>query len=370
MKTIKIYAASSLFMALSVLMMACHQQADPEKADLPKDQVKLSKNQMQNMNLEKVELVNEESELTLTGKVSFDEDKIAKVFPLVGGNVIKVNVSLGDYVHKGQVLAVFRSGDISDYQNQYDVAQASLQTAKKNMNAAEELFKTNVYSEKDLLNARNDYKKSTADVNKLKQFLTIYGASDKGDDAEYRVVSPMDGYIVEKNINENMEIRSDNSANIFTVSFLKTVWVLADVYETDLSKVKLHDHVDITTIAYPDRIFKGTIAQISNVLDPVSKVLKIRIVLDNSEGLLKPEMFAVVKVHTLQANKVAVISTKALVFEDSKFHVMVYKNDETFIKRPVTVIRSLGNRTYIKEGLMEGERIVTKGSLLVSNNNI
>ena len=207
-------------------------------------------------------------------------------------------------------------------------------------------------------------------MNKLEQVLKVYGAKGGSSDAEYNVVAPTDGYIVEKNVNENMEIRSDNASNIFTVSFLETVWVMADVYESDIPKIKYGEDVDITTIAYPEKIFRGSIKLISNVLDPSTRSLKVRIVIDNKEGLLKPEMFATVKVHIDQGNKVISIPTQALVFDNNVFHVLVVKGGNIYEKRNVTVLQTGKIISYIKEGLAPGEVVVSQNSLLVYNNEI
>jgi cobalt-zinc-cadmium efflux system membrane fusion protein len=179
----------------------------------------------------------------------------------------------------------------------------------------------------------------------------------------------MEGYIVEKNVNEEMEIRSDNGTNIFTVSALNTVWVLADVYESDLSKIKLGDEVEVTTIAYEGKVFKGTIGQVGNLLDPQTKTMKIRIVMDNPDGLLKPEMFAVVKVHIANPGKQVAIPSSAVLFDNNLFYVMVRKDRNTFEKRQVVLGPILGKSTYIKDGVKQGEIFVTEGSLLVESNN-
>ena len=331
-----------------------------------KNEVLLTDQQNQILGIDTVKLVNDESELSLTGKINFDEDKVTKVYPLASGNVIDLRVSLGDHVERGQELAKLRSSEVNDMQNQYNVAQSTLNLAKKNLDIAKELYRTKAYSEKDMLNADNDYKKALSDVNKVKQQLDIYRANPTNNDAAYHILSPIDGYIVEKNISEGMQVRSDAGNSIFTVSYLNTVWVLADVYENDLSKVKQDDEVDVTTVAYPEKVFKGRIKLISSLLDPTTKTAKIRVVLDNPDGLLKPEMFAIVNVHNLKPDKVLSIPSKALVFDNSQFYVMVAKGNNTYERRQVTVLRNSGDRSFIEKGVKAGERIVTDGSLLVS----
>lgn len=356
---------------VGILIFGSCETKSPEENEkpLPPNQVNLSDAQLKNISLDTAKVVKEEEDLTLTGKVSFDESKVGKVYPLVGGNVLRVMVSLGDYVHKGQLLAVIRSTEINDLQSQYLVAKNNQTVAEKNLEIAEELYKTNVNSESQVLSVRNDYSRAQAETNRLQQSLAVYGASSGSTDGLYNVYSPMEGFVVEKNVNEEMEIRSDNGTNIFTVSALNTVWVLADVYESDLSKIKLNDEVEVTTIAYQDKIFKGTIDQVGNILDPQTKTMKIRIVMNNPDNLLKPEMFAVVKVHIANPGQIVSIPSAAVLFDNNKFYVMVKKDPNTFEKRQVALGPILGNNTYIKDGIREGEIFVTEGSLLVENNN-
>jgi len=360
-----------LFLIGAVIFFPSCTKKENESVEknLPPNVVGLTNDQLKNINLDTAKVVAEEEDLTLTGKISFDESKVGKVYPLVGGNVLRVPVSLGDYVHKGQLLAVIRSTEISDLQSQFDVATNNQAVAKKNLDIAQELYKTNVNSETQLLSVRNDYSRAQAEVNRLQQALSVYGASSESTDGLYNIYSPMEGYVVEKNVNEEMEIRSDNGTNIFTVSALNTVWVLADVYESDLSKIKLGDEVEVSTIAYEGKIFKGTIGQVGNLLDPETKTMKIRIVMDNPDGLLKPEMFAVVKVHIANPGKAVAIPSSAVLFDNNLFYVMVKKDPNTFEKRQVVLGPILGKNTYIKDGIREGEVFVTEGSLLVESNN-
>jgi len=369
MRTKKILIVLAFFPAC-LSFFSCNSEKDKKDGTNTTDNIiDLSENQLPQIKTDTAKKVNEQTELTLTGKVSFDEDKVAKVFPLVSGQVIKVNASLGDKVKRGDVLAILRSADISDFQNQYQVALSSLDLAKKNMEIAQELYKTNVNSEKEYLNAQNDYKKAQADANRLKQQLAIYGAKEDLPDAEYRVIAPNDGYVVEKNISENMDVRSDNSSSIYTVSSLESVWVLADVYESDLSKVKVGDDVDITTLAYNDKVFKGTINQVGSLLDPQTKTLKVRIVLDNTAGLLKPEMFCVIKVFIKHDNKILAVPSASVIFDNNHYYVMVRLTKTSFEKREVKPYQNVGKQVFIESGLKEGEIIVTDGSLLVESNN-
>ncbi|MBI3510798.1 MAG: efflux RND transporter periplasmic adaptor subunit [Bacteroidetes bacterium] len=355
--------------ATLVLLVSCEPKKNEETTvSNPPGIISLSNAQLHNIATDTAKTVKADEDLTLTGKISFDESKVGKVYPLVGGNVIRVNVSLGDQVRKGQLLATIRSTDISDLQSQYSVALNNQAVAKKNLDIAQELYNTNVNSETQLLASKNEYSRTQSESNRLLQALAVYGASTSNADGLYNVYAPIDGYVVEKNVNEEMEIRSDNGTNIFTVSSLNTVWVLADVYESDLAKINVGDEVEVTTLAYEGKIFKGKIGLVGNLLDPDTKTMKIRIEMDNPDALLKPGMFAVVKVHIGTPEVVIAVPSSSVLFDNNKTYVMVRKTTNLFEKRLVVTGANAGKKTFIKSGLQNGDIVITEGSLLAANN--
>jgi len=182
---------------------------------------------------------------------------------------------------------------------------------------------------------------------------------------EYIVRSPIDGFVVERQVNNNMMIRADNATGLFTISDLKNVWVMANVYESNISFVKTGDSVSITTLSYPGKIFRGKIDKIMNVLDPSNKVMKLRIVLSNPGYLLKPEMFASVVVNTTENKRQLSIASSALIFDHSQYYVLVYKSPTDITIRPVQVLNTAGERSYISGGLKEGEHLIGTQALLI-----
>ncbi len=362
---------TSFLFFIGIILIGCNTPKKDPTPDPSNDTgiITLDDQQMKYIKEDTVKKINDEDILILNGKVSFDQNKVTKVFPVTGGTVIKIYPGIGDYVKKSDVLAILKGGDVSTFQNDYTVAKANLEVSRKNADIAKELFKTNVYSEKDKIAAENELKKAQAEFNKSKSYLESMGIKEDNVDASYTILAPTDGFIVERNVSENTIIRPDNSNNLFTISSLKTVWVMADLYENDISKIKLHDSVDIKTIAYPDKVLKGKVEQIGSFLDPQSRVVKVKVVLDNSDGLLKPEMYASVKITTYFPDFVLAVPTKALVLQGDKYVVMVAGPNKTFTKRAITILRTIDNLTLLKNGVNENEIIVTEGSLLVSNNN-
>ena len=165
---------------------------------------------------------------------------------------------------------------MAGYSNDYITAKSNVDIAKKTMDATDDMFKSGLASQRDQLAAQEGYNQAVSAFEKAKRILSLYGGSMSG---EYSVTSPINGFIVDRQVNNNMIIRSDNSTGLFTISDLKNVWVMANVYESNISFVKMGDSVNITTLSYPGKIFRGKIDKIMNVLDPSNKVMKLRIVL-------------------------------------------------------------------------------------------
>jgi cobalt-zinc-cadmium efflux system membrane fusion protein len=300
--------------------------------------------------------------LTLTGKVDFNEDNVIKIYPVISGQVSEIKVMTGDYVKQGQVLAVIKSSDMAGYSNDYITAKSNVDIAKKNMDATDDMYKSGLASQKDQLTAQEGYNQAVSAFEKAKRVLNLNGGSMSG---EYIQKSPINGFVVDRQVNNNMMIRSDNATGLFTISDLKNVWVMANVYESNISFVKMGDSVNITTLSYPGKIFRGKIDKIMNVLDPSNKVMKLRIVLSNPGYLLKPEMFASVVVNTSDNKKMLSIPARDLIFDHSQYYVLVYKSPSDITIRPVQVLNTVGDRAYISEGLSVGERLIGTQALLI-----
>ena len=300
--------------------------------------------------------------MILTGKVDFNEDNVIKIFPVISGQVSDIKVMAGDYVKKGQVLAVIKSSEMAGYSNDYVTAKSNIEIAKKSLDATNDMYSSGLASQRDQLTAQENYNQSLSTFEKTKRVLNLNGG---GMDGDYIVRAPIDGFVVERQINNSMMIRPDNSTGLFTISDLKTVWVMANVYEANISFVKAGDSVNITTLSYPGKIFRGKIDKILNVLDPSNKVMKLRIVLSNPGYLLKPEMYASTVVNTTENMTSISIPSRALIFDHSQYYVLVYKSPSDISIRPVQVLNTVGDRSYISAGLKDGEKLIGSQALLI-----
>jgi len=297
-----------------------------------------------------------------SGIVDFNADKVVNIFPLVTGNVQNIKVILGDYVHKGQVLGVVKSAEIANYNSALVTAEAAVKLTKRQLAQQTSLYSSGLASQVDVASAEVAYDQALAARTAASKILSINGNNNNG---EYLIKTPIDGFVVQKNVTNGMAIRSDNGTGLFTISNLKNIWVQANVYETNIGKVHQGDEVDVTTITYPDKIFKGRISKLMNVLDPTTKVMKMRVVLDNSNYQLKPQMFATVTVHNTEDLQATAVSSKALVFDHSQYYVVVVHGKKDVQIRPVEIISINDKTAYIKGGVKPGERLIGSNALLI-----
>ncbi len=355
-----------------VLMNACGDSRSKVDEGAPKKYC-MSDSLFRKITFEYVRMDTVINELILSGKITFNEDKIIKVYSLASGHVGEVKVSLGDYVEAGQTLAEIQSSDVAGLSNELMAAQSDVAIAKKNLDAAEDMHKSGLLSEKEYTIAQQEYQKAISSLNKSKEIMAIYGNSGSSENtAGYTIKAPISGFIVEKNVTPGMEVRPDASTNLFTISDLKDIWAVANVYETDISKIQLGFNADIKTLGYEDKIFHGKVDKISNMLNPETKVLNVKIHLSNPDYLLKPGMFARITIRYPDQNKMLAVPKSAIIFDDNKNYVVKY-NDKCNIKmQTVTVYKTSGDLDYIISdpdkngtGMKDGDIVIGQYNLYI-----
>lgn len=294
------------------------------------------------------------TQITLTGSIAPDENKMVKIFPLVSGVAQDVHVQLGDVVQKGQTLAIMKSAEMAGYTKDYISSTADIKNTKRILESTQDLYKGGLASQKDLEQAQSDYDKAVAEGKRAGAVISINKSNENG----YEVKSPLSGFVVEKNLNNSTQVRADNSQNLFTIADLSTVYVLVNVYESDISKLQTGDSVKITTLSYPDKVFTGKIDKIDNMLDPDNKVMHARIKIENPGNLLKPGMFANILIKAKSGESLPVISANAIVFDNDKNYVIVIDGKAKVHIQPIEVAKTVEDRAYIRSGLKPGDRIV------------
>src|SRR6195952_3546170 len=253
------HQVSAICLSAVLLLAACKGKV--EQAAESK-QVCISDTLEKIITIDTAKVTTMKNELNLSGEVSNDDNKVVKVFPFSSGQVVEVKVSIGDKVSKGQTLAVIKSSDVAGNYSDLSTSGNDVSITKRQMENTESLYKSGIASEREYLEAKENYNKALSSSNKIKEMIAINGGGHTTANGVYVITSPMSGYVVEKKINQGGFIRSDASDNLFTIGDISDVWVWANVYETDIAKVKEGYTAKVTTLAYPDSVFKGLVYQV------------------------------------------------------------------------------------------------------------
>ena len=352
MKPFTIYIAP---LAFAYMLTACGTHS----SEAPKDDATISDSLYKNVQTAPATFEQPSESIKLNGKIEPNESKEAKVYALVSGKIKTVQVEMGDYVKQGQVLAVLQSSEVAGITNDVSLAESSVDLAKKNMETKKELFESNLATQQDYLSAQIDYKKAVSEQNRAKSVASITG----GNSSSYTLTAPISGYVIEKNISNNSEVRQDNNTNLFTIADLSTVWIIANVYEADISSIRLGDEVRVTTLANPEKDYIGKIDKVYNVLDPANRTMKVRISMSNASNELKPEMFATIKVNTKPSASLLSIPATAIVMDNSKQYVVVKLASKLEI-REIKVLRRIDDKAFIS-GLQAGDQVVTSSQVFI-----
>jgi cobalt-zinc-cadmium efflux system membrane fusion protein len=303
-----------------------------------------------------------ENRIELNGRIAAAADRMADIYAIVGGQVISVSAELGDRVTKGQTLAVIRSSEVAQFESELIDARSDVRLAEKNLQVQQDLFSTKLVSERDLVEAQQDLAKAQAQLRRIEETFSIYHFQQG---SEFVVKAPISGYIIDKRINRDVVLPAGQNDRIFSIAELDEVWVLAEVYESDISRVKEGLPAEISTLSYPDRVFPGTVDKIFNILDPRTRTMRIRVKLANPDVLLKPEMIARVRLTFQEDQQLNAVPSSALISESGKQYVMVFKDRYNIETRAVVPFRTTGATTWISEGLKPGETVISKGQLFI-----
>lgn len=300
--------------------------------------------------------------INLNGRIAADGNRTASVFAIMSGQVESVDVELGDRVEKGQVLAKIRSSDVAKLERKLIDARSDKEVAEKNLATKEDLYNSQLLSERKLVEARFDLEKANAQLQRMNEIFSIY-TIEAG--SRYVLRAPVSGYVIAKAIARDVTLPEDDHDPVFTIAELDNVWVLADVYESDIARVKEGMEAEVSTLSYPDRVFRGRVDKIFNILDPRTRTMRIRISLGNPEVLLKPEMIARVRLAFQEGRALPTIPARAVITENGKSYVMAFRDRYNISTREITPFRTTGDTTWTANGLQPGEVVIGKEQLYI-----
>jgi len=308
--------------------------------------------------------------LRLTGTVAYNAFKTTPVITQIGGPVSRILVVPGDRVKMNQPMLEVSSPDYAQLLDGYLKAADSFRLADKFYKRAQDLYANHAIAQQDLEQAESNRTQAQADLNAAEQGMRILGIKNPEDlakapsSAQIPVLAPIAGEVVDRLVSPGQVVQGGQT-QAFTISDLSTVWVLANVYQADLQYVKEGDQVEVRTDAFPDS-FHGRISYISPALDPNTRTLQARIVVDNPGEKLKRDMYCTVTVTAGVLKNVLSVPVAAVLRDDeNRPFVYALTGENQFARRDVELGETQDNQTQIAKGIAPGDRVVGNGSLFL-----
>ncbi|HSY64932.1 MAG TPA: efflux RND transporter periplasmic adaptor subunit [Terriglobales bacterium] len=298
-------------------------------------------------------------QLTATGVVTPDISRTVPVISIASGRVVEIRARLGDTVKKGQLLLRVQSADISGAYSDYRKAVADELLANTQFERAKGLYDHGAISLNDFQVAEDTENKAKVDVETTAEHLRVLGAPLDHPSGIVDIVAPVAGVITDQQVTNAAGVQGLSSTNPFTISDLTSVWILCDVYENDLSDVRLGDSADVRLNAYPDQVVSGRISNIGAVLDPNIRTAKVRIEVKNP-GLMRPGMFVTATFRGQKKASHAAVPASAILHLHDRDWVYFPAATNKFKRVPVVAGAMLPNNMQeVTSGIKPGDQVVS-----------
>jgi cobalt-zinc-cadmium efflux system membrane fusion protein len=341
---------------------------------LPAGTFRASAMQMKTLTVEPVGLHGFVSEELTEGKIAANADRSTPVYSPYSGRITRVIAGLGDSVKAGAPLAALDASEFVQAQNDLATAASQLKLARITESRKHALYDAKGGSLQDWQAAQADLTAAETALSAVRNRLTILGKSPADIAAleSNHTISPMAtlsapiaGVVVDRQVGPGQYVQAGGATPQFTIADISSVWLLANVRETDAALVKLGQAVEVHVPAYPGRIFRARLTYVSAVVDAVTHRLPVRAEIANRDNALKPEMFANFRILTSEASESPAVPQSAVVYEGAAAHVWVVAGDGLLSLRNIRTGRSNDGLIEVLEGLKPGENVVTKGGLFI-----
>lgn len=300
------------------------------------------------------------------GVIEAVPEKLVKITPPLGGRIARLHRQLGDAVKAGEALATIDSPDLGAAYNEHVKAQGTLIQARQEFERQKALQDEDISAKKDFEAAQLALSAAESDARATADRLTQLGASvSAASRREYILRSPITGRVVEMTGSQG-GYWNDTTASIMTVADLSTVWLSASVAEKDMSQMFVGQSARIVPNAYASREFDGKVKYIGDLLDPDTRTVRVRVAIDNRDGLFKPGMFARVS-FSGPTHQALLVPATALLQSGLYTRVFVEKAPFRYESRVVSVGATIADRVEVLSGLKAGERIVVKDGVLLND---
>ena len=363
-------------MVLIVLTSACNDSPTPAPAATASKPAASPEAAALVPQLVSPEIVTRESVIETTGKVQFNEEGLVRIHAPLTGRVVEVFAGPGDPVETGGRLFLLDSADLGAAKADYAKAVSDVERAQDALRLARELFDVRAVAQKEVRETENDVYKAMAERQRAAARLQTLGVgSDRLPEVAARtdvstallVRAPRGGVVVERNVVAGQVVaygQSDAPVNLFVIADLSTIWVVADVYEPDVSRLRRGEPMLITLRCCPGQHYDGTVSYISDAVDRETRTVKVRAVVPNAARTLKAEMFVTARLMT-GAVRALTLPQEAIHREGGVTFVLLATGQDIPERRTVRLGAELGDRVEVLDGVTAADRVVGSGSIML-----
>jgi membrane fusion protein, heavy metal efflux system len=370
-------AVGMLMLAASMFAVAAcssKQDSDEQNATLTPTNVTLTAAQRQHVHLYTVQQSSFHQTVDTSGVVDFDNDQATSVLAAFSGPVSRLLVNPGDHVKKGDPLAIVDSADFATAVSTYRKALATAQTNRRLANLEKDLVAHNGVAQKEEDQAQTDAANADADLEAARQgllALNVDAGTIKQIEQGHHVArtqsvmrAPIGGTIVEKLISPGQLLQAGTTA-CFTIADLSRVWVMAQVSGDDLASVAVGDPADVDT-GIDGKTLAGTVTNVAALVNPDTRLVAARVLVENPGSLLRKQMYVNVKIHSRQQSEGLLVPVAAVLRDDENLpFVYLAQHDGSFARRSITLGHRTGDHYDITAGLQPGDQVVTDGGIFV-----
>jgi membrane fusion protein, heavy metal efflux system len=382
-------------LGLVALLIGCGSLASGDKlmqmpAKSP-DSVQVSNDQMHQLNIVKVNPHPFRTQKTAIGQIAFNEDASTVVLTPFSGRVTRLIAKIGDEVRRGDPLFEIDSPEVVQAQTDLIAAVQGLEKAKSALILTKSVFDRQLSllagratAQREVDQARNEHASAESDIATAQGTLTaarnrmrvIVGRNQSEVERVERerlvnplitVDAPIDGTVTARKVGPGQYVRSDSGEALYAIVNLSTMWLKANVAESDIRFVRVGQEIEVRVAALPDRLFRARIAAIGAASDAVTRRIVVRSEIPNPDGALRAEMFATFRIATGDGEPGPAVPVEALIREGDLASVWVEVQPMMFRRRIVKIGQEQEGRIQIREGLKVGEIVVGRGAIFVDN---
>src|SRR4051812_324266 len=334
----------------------------------------LTPSQLSSLTVNTVARLGFRTEEIADGRIALNSDTATQVFSPYSGRVIRVIAGIGQHVEKGAALFSIDASEFAQTQSDLLNANTQLKLAKIAEERRHAAFDSKGGSLQDWQQAQADLAAAQTALDSVRNRLRIFGETDAQIAALERVKTPspvtvvsapIDGVVTDRQVGPGQYLQSGNSTPVYTIGDLSTVWLVADVREVDAPQVEVGQEIEVRVLALPDRIFKAKLTSVGSAVDPVTRRVPVRATIENTDGKLKPQMFATFSIITSGESDALAVPEEAVVREGEAARVWVVQGVNNLQLRQIHTGRINNGMVEVLDGLEPGDKVVTRGSLFI-----